>query len=121
MDPQRPHPKTPRQQRRGRPRTRRTQRPGTWIGQGIASLVFDTANDSYQCYWLVGPAQDHLIDHYLAPSAIDAVEWARSRTSRARIRLPDHRTYWAGTDPTPGGFAGTWKPAHAARAAATAI
>ena len=82
-----------------------------WVGQGTAWLVYDAARDCYHCYWLVGPADDHLVEHTEAPSAAVAVEWARSRTPRARIRLPDHRTYWAGTDPAPGGFAGTWTAA----------
>ena len=79
--------------------------------QGTVWLVYDAARDRYHCYWLVGPADDHLLEHAEAPSAALAVEWARSHTPRARIRLPDHRTYWAGTDPAPGGFAGTWTAA----------
>lgn len=98
----------PRHRRRRRYGTRRTQQPAAWIGQGTARLVSDAARDCYHCYWLVGPADDHLLEHAEVPSAAIAVEWARSRTPRARIRLPDHRTYWAGTDPAPGGFAGTW-------------
>jgi hypothetical protein len=55
---------------------------------------------------------DHAGGHAAdALSAAVAVEWARSRTPRARIRLPDHRTYWAGTDPSPGGLAGAWTAA----------
>ena len=82
-----------------------------WVGQGSAWLVHDAARDCYHCYWLVGPADAHLLEHTDALSAAVAVEWARSRTPRARIRLPDHRTYWAGTDPSPGGLAGAWTAA----------
>jgi hypothetical protein len=91
---------------------RRHTGPAGRIGQGVAWLVFDAAQDNYHCYWFVGPAHDHLVDHADAPSAAAAVEWARSRTPAARIRMADHRTYWAGTKPNPGGFAGTWTPAH---------
>ena len=91
--------------------THRTQRPTAWVGQGAAWLVHDAARDCYHCYWLVGPANAHLLEHTDALSAAVAVEWAQSRTPRARIRLPDHRTYWAGTDPSPGGFAGAWTAA----------
>ncbi len=70
-----------------------------------------TPRDCYHCYWLVGPADDHLVEHTNAPSAAVAVEWARSRTPRARIRLPDHHTYWGGPDPAPGGFPGAWTAA----------
>ncbi len=82
-----------------------------WVGQGTAWLVYDATRGCYHCYWLVGPADDHLIEHAEALNAAVAVEWARSRTPKARIRLPDHRTYWAGIDPAPGGFAGAWTAA----------
>jgi hypothetical protein len=105
-----PHLKAPtgRQRRFG---TRRSRDPAAWVGQGTAWLVHDAARDCYHCYWLVGRPNDHLIEQATEPSAADAVAWAGSRTPRARIRLADHRTYWAGTDPTPPGFAGTWAPA----------
>lgn len=82
------------------------------VGQGTAWLLFDAGGDlfQYQCYWYGGSCGDHLLDHARTPAAADAVEWATARTPRARIRLPDHRTYWAGTAPDPGGFAGTWPP-----------
>ena len=108
MHQERSQPDVPRRPRRRRFGTRRTQRPAAWIGRGTAWLAYDAARDCYHCYWLVGPADDHLVEHAEAPSAAVAVEWARSRTPRARIRLPDHRTYWAGTEPAPTGFAGTW-------------
>ena len=98
----------PRQRRFG---TRGSRDPAGWVGQGTAWLVHDADRDCYHCYWLVGRPNDHLIEYAIEPSEADAVEWARSRTRRARIRLADHRTYWAGTDPTPPGFAGTWTPA----------
>ena len=88
----------------------RTKDPTAWVGQGTAWIGHDAARGCYHCHWLVGPAGDHLIERATQPSAADAVEWARSRTPRARIRLGDHRTYWAGTDPSPPGFAGTWTP-----------
>jgi hypothetical protein len=91
--------------------TRRSKGPAAWVGHGTAWLVYDAARGCYHCYWLVGRPNDHLIEGATEPSAADAVDWARSRTSRARIRLADHRTYWAGTDPAPSGFAGTWTPA----------
>ena len=91
--------------------TRREKGREAWIGQGTAWLVHDAARDCYHCHWLVGPSTDHLIERAMHPSAADAVEWAGVRTPRARIRLADHRTYWAGTGPTPPGFAGIWAPA----------
>lgn len=96
---------TGRQRRFG---TRRSKDPAAWVGQGTAWLVYDAARDCYHCYWLVGRPNEHPIERSTEPSAADAVVWARARTPRARIRLADHRTYWAGTDPTPPGFAGTW-------------
>ncbi len=99
---------TPQQRRFG---ARRSRDPARWVGQGTAWLAYDAARDCYHCYWLVGRPNDHLIEESIEPSEADAVEWARSRTTRARIRLADHRTYWAGTDPAPPGFAGTWTPA----------
>ena len=108
MHQERSQPDASRRPRRRRFGTRRTQRPAAWIGRGTAWLAYDAARDCYHCYWLVGPADDHLVENAEAPSAAVAVEWARSRTPRARIRLPDHRTYWAGTEPAPTGFAGTW-------------
>jgi hypothetical protein len=90
--------------------TRRSKDPAAWVGQGTAWIVYDAGRGCYHCYWLVGPADDHVIERATKPGAADAVEWARSRTTRARIRLPDHRSYWAGTDPSPPGFAGTWTP-----------
>jgi hypothetical protein len=75
-------------------------------------LVFDAGGDlyQYQCYWFGGSGGDHLIERTRAATAADAVKWATARTPRSRIRLSDHRTYWAGTSPNPGGFAGTWAP-----------
>jgi hypothetical protein len=90
----------------------RPKDPAAWVGQGTAWLVYDAGRDCYHCYWLVGPADDHLIERATEQSAADAVEWARPRTPNARIRLGDHRTYWAGTDRSPPGFAGTWTPAN---------
>jgi hypothetical protein len=91
--------------------TRHSKGRAAWVGQGTASLVHDAGRDCYHCYWLVGRPNEHLIERATEHSATDAVEWARSRTPRARIRLADHRTYWAGTVPAPPGFAGTWTPA----------
>jgi hypothetical protein len=91
-------------------RSRGSADPNDHIGQGIASLVFDAAADGYHCYWLVGPSADHLIEQAQVATASEAVSWAAARTPRARLRSPDHQTRWAGTDPTPGGFAGTWQP-----------
>ena len=103
------HLKAPRGRRRFG--SRRAKDPAARIGQGAAWLVHDAARDCYHCYWLVGPSTDHLVERAIQPSAADAVDWARCRTSRARIRLADHRTYWAGTHPSPPGFAGIWAPA----------
>jgi hypothetical protein len=111
MPDQKPHLSPPRPGRRRRVGTRRDLDPGAWLGHGIVSLVCDTSGDSYHCYWLVGPAEDHVVEQGTASSAAGAIEWARARTPRVRIRLPDHRTYWAGTDPDPGGFAGPWTAA----------
>lgn len=89
---------------------RKDQNPQAWLGKGTASLVFDAGRNSYQCYWMVGPADDHVVEQATVGSAEAAVEWAAARTPQARIRPPDHLTYWAGTDPSPAGFAGTWSP-----------
>jgi hypothetical protein len=89
---------------------RKDQNPQAWLGKGTAWLVFDAKRNSYQCYWQVGPADDHVVEHAIVASAEAAVEWAETRTPRARIRLPDHQTYWAGTDPSPEGYAGIWAP-----------
>jgi hypothetical protein len=78
---------------------------------GIAQLVFDKDAGVYHCYWLAGRSDDHLVEHAQVATAAEAVAWAAARTPRARIRLPDHRTYWAGTGPNPGGFAGIWQAA----------
>jgi hypothetical protein len=106
MHPQHPSPNIRRGQRRFG--TRRSKDPAAWIGQGTAWIVHDAARDCYHCYWLVGRPNDHLIERATETSAANAVQWARSRTPKARIRLPDHQTYWAGTEHTPPGFAGTW-------------
>jgi hypothetical protein len=92
--------------------TRRSKGPAAWAGQGVAWLVYDAGRHCYHCYWLVGPASDHLIEQATEPSPAAAVAWAMARTPRARIRRADHRTYWSGTDPAPPGFAGTWRPAN---------
>lgn len=85
---------------------------GRALGDGTAWLVFDAGGDfhQYQCYWYGGSCGDHLLEHTRAATAADAVRWATARTARVRIRLSDLRTYWAGTGPSPGGFAGTWAP-----------
>ena len=90
---------------------RRRKDPAARIGHGTAWLVHDAARDCFHCYWLVGQPNEHLIEHATEATAANAVQWARSRTPRARIRLADHRTYWAGTEPAPPGFAGTWPAA----------
>ena len=108
MDPHQPPPSTPGRPWRDLFRARWDKSPARWIGQGEAWLVFDAGRDVYHCYWFVGPANDHPVERTDAPNAASAVEWARSRTPAARIRLPDHRTYWAGTLPSPAGFTGTW-------------
>jgi hypothetical protein len=91
---------------RARKGSARTSRRGT------AWLVFDSANDLYQyrCYWMNGPGGDHMVESGNAATDVDAVAWAAARTPNARIRMPDHRTYWAGIAPSPGGFAGAWRP-----------
>ena len=92
---------------------RKDQNPQAWLGQGTAWLVFDATRDAYQCYWMVGPADDHVVEHATVASAEAAVEWAAARTPQARIRPVDRQTYWAGTDPSPDGYAGTWAPSPA--------
>ena len=57
--------------------------------------------------WLVAD-QDNREGQPRATTATLAMGWARVRVSQARSRMPDHRTFWAGTGPTPPGFAGTW-------------
>jgi len=83
--------------------------PARHAGQGIVSLIYDASRHVYSCYWFIGASEDGLIDHCVAPDAAAAVEWARIRSGRVRIRTPDRRTYWAGADPAPGGFAGIWQ------------
>lgn len=87
------------------------------VGQGTAWLIFDAGGDlfRYHCYWFGGRGGDHLIEHARLVTASDAVGWAAARTPRARIRLPDHRSYWAGSGPSPGGFAGVWQAARPER------
>lgn len=96
----------------GSRRHRRSDSRARSAGQGSAWLIFDAGGDlyRYQCYWFGGSCDDHLLEHARVRTATDAVTWARARTPRARIRLPDHRTYWAGTGQQPPGFAGTWVP-----------
>ena len=98
----------PRHRRRRRFGTRRTQRPAAWVGQGIAWLVYDAARDCYHSYWLVGPAEDHIVEHPTAPSAADAVEWARLAPPGPGFVY--RTTAPTGPEPTPprAGFAGTW-------------
>ncbi len=86
--------------------------PSRAVGEGTAWLVFDAGGDlyQYQCYWFGGRCGDHLLEHARSATAADAVKWATARTPRTRIRLADHRTYWAGAAPKPAGFAGTWTP-----------
>ena len=80
-------------------------------GEGSAWLIFDPGGAlfQYQCYWKGGHCDDHLIEHARVATDAEAVDWAAARTSRARIRMPDHRTYWAGFAPSPKGFAGIWR------------
>ena len=77
---------------------------------GIAELVFNKDAGVYHCYWLADAPTTIWGDAQVATAA-EAVAWAAARTPRARIRLPDHRTYRAGTGPNPGGFAGIWQAA----------
>ena len=81
-------------------------------GKGQAWLIFHAGEElfNYQCYWMGGHCDDHLIEHGQAVTDIDAVAWAAARTPRARIRLPDHVTYWAGSAPRPNGFSRSWQP-----------
>lgn len=90
-----------------RPKSRRSQRD-----EGRAWLIFDAGGElfQYQCYWMGGPCDDHLREHARAVSDADGVAWAAQRTSHARIRMPDHVTYWAGTGPRPAGFSRSWRP-----------
>jgi hypothetical protein len=86
-------------------------RPTGRAGEGFAWLIFDAGGDlfQYQCYWMGGHCDDHLIEHARMATDAEAVGWAAARTARARIRMPDHRTYWAGSAPCPNGFAGIWR------------
>jgi len=85
---------------------RRHRRPRH--GDGTASLVADRAKGDYLCYWYTGTGDARLVEHARAASAEDAIAWGRDRTARVRIRTAEARTYWAGTAPTPEGFAHTW-------------
>ena len=82
-----------------------------WVGRGTAWLVYDAAP------WLLSlllagragrrpPGRARRGAQRRGGSGMGPVSHPR-----ARIRLPDHRTYWAGTDPAPGGFAGAWTAA----------
>ena len=92
--------------------SRSRDRPERSAGRGTAWLIFDAGGDlfQYRCYWMGGPTGDHLVESARVATDIDAADWAAVRTPSARIRLPDHRTYWAGTAPAPRGFAGIWQP-----------
>lgn len=89
------------------PRSRSRQ-----VGKGQAWLVFDAGGElfKYQCYWMGGHSDDHLIEHGRVATDVDAVAWGAARTPRSRIRMPDHVTYWAGPGPRPNGFARSWRP-----------
>ncbi|MHB8505225.1 MAG: hypothetical protein ACYDEN_05825, partial [Acidimicrobiales bacterium] len=77
--------------------------------------MFDAGDDlyRYQCYWFGGRGEGHVLEHARVPTDVEAVAWGLARTPSVRIRLPDHRTYWAGSAPNPGGFFGTWAPTQA--------
>jgi len=77
-------------------------------GDGTAWLVADRVECDYLCYWYTGTGGGHLVEHARAASAEEAVAWGRQRTPRVRIRTADARTSWAGTTPTPEGFAHAW-------------
>lgn len=89
---------------RGRPSRQRQ------VGKGQAWLIFDAGGElfKYQCYWMGGHCDDHLIEHAWAVTDVDAVAWAAARTPRARIRMPDHVTCWAGSGPRPSGLSRSW-------------
>lgn len=91
---------------------RRTSSRSRRIGQGLAWLVFDAGGDlfRYRCYWMGGHCDDHLIEQAQVATDRDAVAWAAVRTPRARIRQPDHVTYWAGSGARPDGFSRSWRP-----------
>lgn len=80
------------------------------VGTGQAWLVYDAGSEAfhYQCYWMGGHCDDHLLEHGRTVTDVEAVAWAAARTPRARIRMPDHVTYWAGSGPLPRGFARSW-------------
>ena len=81
----------------------------THTGEGTAWLVADGAEPSgFNCYWYVGPAEDHLVEHAHVSNATAAVAWGRTRTPRVRIRTSDRRSSWAGTAPPPAGITLTW-------------
>jgi hypothetical protein len=67
------------------------------------------AKGDYLCYWYTGTGEAHLVEQARAANAEEAIGWGRDRTSRVRIRTADARSYWAGTTPTPEGFARTWE------------
>jgi len=73
------------------------------FGKGQAWLIFDAGGElfKYQCYWMGGHGDTHVIEHARKVTDVDAVAWAAARTPRARIRMPDQLTYWAGTAPPP--------------------
>lgn len=81
-------------------------------GKGQAWLIFDAGGElfKYQCYWMGGHCDDHLIEHGQAVTDVDAVAWGAARTPRSRIRMPNHVTYWAGFGPRPNGFSRSWQP-----------
>ena len=79
--------------------------------RGTAWLVADRSKGDYLCYWYTGAGDAHLVEHARAASAEDAIVWGRDRSLRVRIRTADGLTWWAGSSPTPEGFARTWTPA----------
>jgi hypothetical protein len=90
---------------------------------GTVWLVFDAGDElyRYQCYWFGGPSGDRVLEHDRVATDVQAVAWGMDRATRIRIRLPDHQTYWAGSAPNPGGFAGTWSPGMERRPSTTSM
>lgn len=93
-----------------RRRRRPARRPN--LATGTVWLAFDAGDGlyRYRCDWFGGPVDGHLLEQAGVAAQADAAARGLERSPSVRIRLPDHRTYWAGLVPDPGALAGSCTP-----------
>jgi hypothetical protein len=86
-------------------------RPAGPAERGFAWLIFDAGGDlyRYQCDRMGSRCDDYMIERAGIATDTEAVGCAAARTTRARIRMPEHCTYRATSGPCPSGPAGTWR------------